>query len=54
MTSVVGVGADDPVVLVSVFKTPVAVAFTREVAAGRLDETERPRLIGCCEDLFAR
>ncbi len=35
------VGADDPVVLASVFKIPVAVAFAREVAAGRLDETER-------------
>jgi beta-lactamase class A len=33
-------GADDPVLLASVFKIPVAVAFAREVAAGRLDETE--------------
>lgn len=40
----VGVGADDPVVLASVFKIPVAVAFAREVAAGRLDETERIRV----------
>ncbi|MFD5244390.1 serine hydrolase [Amycolatopsis sp. NPDC058340] len=37
----VAVGADDPVVLASVFKIPVAVAFAREVAAGRIDETER-------------
>lgn len=37
----VGVGADDPVVLASVFKVPVAVAYAREVAAGRLDENER-------------
>ncbi|EWM12516.1 serine hydrolase [Kutzneria sp. 744] len=34
-------GADDPVVLASVFKVPVAVAYAREVAAGRLDENER-------------
>ncbi|MCK2239081.1 MULTISPECIES: serine hydrolase [unclassified Crossiella] len=37
----VSVGADEPVVLASVFKIPVAVAYAREVAAGRLDETER-------------
>ncbi|MFD6066803.1 serine hydrolase [Amycolatopsis lurida] len=37
----VAVGADDPVVLASVFKIPVAVAYAREVVAGRLDETER-------------
>ncbi|HEX7304441.1 MAG TPA: serine hydrolase [Lentzea sp.] len=36
-----GLGADDPVVLASVFKIPVAVAFAEEVAAGRLDETGR-------------
>ncbi|MDN5851834.1 MAG: class A beta-lactamase-related serine hydrolase [Actinomycetia bacterium] len=35
------VGADEPVVLASVFKIPVAVAYAREVAAGRLDPTER-------------
>lgn len=35
------VGADEPVVLASVFKIPVAVAYAREVVAGRLDETER-------------
>ena len=37
----VAVAADDPVVLASVFKIPVAVAYAREVSAGRLDETER-------------
>jgi beta-lactamase class A len=37
----VGVGADDTVVLASVFKIPVAVAYAREVAAGRLDPAER-------------
>ncbi|MDT7802541.1 MAG: beta-lactamase class [Actinomycetota bacterium] len=37
----VAVGADEPVVLASVFKIPVAVAYAREVVAGRLDETER-------------
>jgi beta-lactamase class A len=35
------VGADDPVVLASVFKIPVAVAYSREVSAGRLDPQER-------------
>lgn len=35
------VGADEPVVLASVFKIPVAVAYAREVATGRLDPTER-------------
>ncbi|WP_329060063.1 serine hydrolase [Amycolatopsis sp. NBC_01480] len=40
----VAVGADDPVVLASVFKIPVAVAYAREVVAGRLDETERTRV----------
>jgi beta-lactamase class A len=34
-------GADDGVVLASVFKIPVAVAYAREVAAGRLDPTGR-------------
>ncbi|MFK0248204.1 serine hydrolase [Amycolatopsis azurea] len=58
----VGVGADDPVVLASVFKIPVAVAFAREVAAGRLDDTERARVTsryriggigtaGCADDV---
>lgn len=37
----VSVGADDPVVLASVFKIPVAVAYARAVAAGRLDPDER-------------
>lgn len=37
----VAVHADEPVVLASVFKIPVAVAYAREVSAGRLDETER-------------
>ncbi|WP_037311615.1 serine hydrolase [Amycolatopsis orientalis] len=58
----VGVGADDPVVLASVFKIPVAVAFAREAAAGRLDDTERVRVTaryriggigtaGCADDV---
>ncbi|WP_409491959.1 serine hydrolase [Amycolatopsis sp. cmx-11-12] len=58
----VGVGADDQVVLASVFKIPLAVAFAREVAAGRLDETERTRVTaryriggigtaGCADDV---
>nr|WP_042178448.1 serine hydrolase [Kibdelosporangium sp. MJ126-NF4]CEL13185.1 secreted beta-lactamase [Kibdelosporangium sp. MJ126-NF4]CTQ98875.1 secreted beta-lactamase [Kibdelosporangium sp. MJ126-NF4] len=58
----VSVGADDQVVLASVFKIPVAVAFAREVAAGRLDETERTRVTaryriggigtaGCADDV---
>lgn len=37
----VAVDADEPVVLASVFKIAVAVAYAREVCAGRLDETER-------------
>ncbi|MER7504843.1 serine hydrolase [Nonomuraea pusilla] len=37
----VEVEADEPVVLASVFKVVVAVAFARAVAAGRLDPTER-------------
>jgi beta-lactamase class A len=40
----VAVRADAPVVLASVFKIPVAVAYAREVVAGRLDETERTRV----------
>lgn len=58
----VAVGADDPVVLASVFKIPVALAYAREVAAGRLDETERTRVTaryriggigtaGCADDV---
>lgn len=37
----VEVDADAPVVLASVFKIPFAVAYAREVAAGRLDPVER-------------
>ncbi|MGW4064688.1 serine hydrolase [Amycolatopsis sp. NPDC004747] len=58
----VAVGADAPVVLASVFKIPVAVAYAREVAAGRLDETARTRVgsryriggigtAGCADDV---
>ncbi|WP_053732743.1 serine hydrolase [Nocardia sp. NRRL S-836] len=58
----VAVGADDQVVLASVFKIPVAVAYAAEVAAGRLDETERTRVTsryriggigtaGCADDV---
>lgn len=36
----VSFGGDDQVVLASVFKIPVAVAYAREVEAGRLDPTE--------------
>ncbi|MEV6235129.1 serine hydrolase [Lentzea sp. NPDC051838] len=54
--------ADDPVVLASVFKIPVAVAYAEEVAAGRLDETERAKVTsryrvggigtaGCADDV---
>lgn len=39
-----GHGADEQVVLASVFKIPVAMAYAAEVAAGRLDETERTRV----------
>ena len=56
------VSADDPVVLASVFKIPVAVAYAREVVAGRLDETARTRVgsryriggigtAGCADDV---
>jgi beta-lactamase class A len=58
----VSVGGDEPVVLASVFKIAVAVAFAREVSSGRLDETEiatvgkRYRIgglgtAGCAEDV---
>ncbi|MGH3499380.1 MAG: serine hydrolase [Nocardioidaceae bacterium] len=58
----VSVDADESVVLASVFKIPVAVAFAREVAAGRLDDTERTRVTaryriggigtaGCADDV---
>jgi beta-lactamase class A len=50
------------VVLASVFKIPVALAYSREVSAGRLDETERTRVTaryriggigtaGCADDV---
>jgi beta-lactamase class A len=39
-------GADDPVVLASVFKIAVAVAYAREVAAGRLEPTARTTVTG--------
>ncbi|SDJ04690.1 beta-lactamase class A [Lentzea albidocapillata subsp. violacea] len=39
-----GHGADEQVVLASVFKIPVAVAYAAEVAAGRLDEMARTRV----------
>ncbi|SEQ16834.1 serine hydrolase [Lentzea albida] len=55
-------GADDRVVLASVFKIAVAVAFADEVAAGRLDASERTRVTsryriggigtaGCADDV---
>ncbi|MGH1565758.1 serine hydrolase [Mumia sp. DW29H23] len=58
----ISVGGDDPVVLASVFKIPVAVAYAREVAAGRLDPAERARVTsryriggigtaGCADDV---
>ncbi|MFF8913126.1 serine hydrolase [Streptomyces sp. NPDC015032] len=37
----IGVQADEPVCLASVFKIPVALAYAREAAAGRLGRTER-------------
>ncbi|MDX6418536.1 MAG: beta-lactamase class [Trebonia sp.] len=39
-------GADDPVVLASVFKIAVAVAYAREVAVGRLEPTARTTVTG--------
>ncbi|MEU5850252.1 serine hydrolase [Saccharopolyspora shandongensis] len=58
----VSAGGDHPVVLASVFKIPVAVAYAREVVAGRLDETERTKVTaryriggigtaGCADDV---
>ncbi|WP_020664826.1 serine hydrolase [Amycolatopsis benzoatilytica] len=58
----VSVNGDDPVVLASVFKIPLAVAYAREVVAGRLDETERTKVTaryrtggigtaGCADDV---
>lgn len=40
----VGAGADEPVVLASVFKVPLLVAFFRQVAAGVLDPAEQVTL----------
>ncbi|MCZ9883188.1 serine hydrolase [Arthrobacter sp. B2a2-09] len=37
----VSLNPDEPVVLASVFKVPFAVAYSREVSAGRLEETGR-------------
>ncbi|MFD0888065.1 serine hydrolase [Streptosporangium algeriense] len=37
----VGFGADDPVVLASVFKLPILLEYARQVAAGTLEPTER-------------
>ncbi|MFG2628217.1 serine hydrolase [Streptomyces sp. NPDC048473] len=37
----IDVAADEPVCLASVFKIPVALAYAREAAAGRLERTER-------------
>ncbi|REK90758.1 serine hydrolase [Streptomyces inhibens] len=37
----IGVAADEPVCLASVFKIPIALAYAREAAAGRLGRTER-------------
>lgn len=37
----VGLGADDPVVLASVFKLPILLEYGRQVAAGTLEPTER-------------
>ncbi|MFF2958897.1 serine hydrolase [Streptomyces sp. NPDC057963] len=37
----IGVAADEPVCLASVFKIPIALAYAREAAAGRLERTER-------------
>jgi beta-lactamase class A len=42
----VGVDADEPVVLASVFKIAVALGYARTVAAGRLDPTARTRVTG--------
>ncbi|SDY09084.1 beta-lactamase class A [Amycolatopsis xylanica] len=58
----VSVGGDDQVVLASVLKIPVGVAYAREVVAGRLDETARTKVgaryrvggigtAGCADDV---
>ncbi|MFJ4650287.1 serine hydrolase [Nocardia sp. NPDC088792] len=41
-----GLDADDPVVLASVFKIPVVLTYARQVAAGTLDPAERTRVTG--------
>jgi beta-lactamase class A len=40
----VGLGADEPVVLASVFKVLLIVEYARQVVAGQLDPTERVRV----------
>lgn len=40
-TAAVGLAPDDPVCLASVFKVPIALAYAREAAAGRVSRTER-------------
>ena len=40
----IDLGADEPVVLASVFKVLLAVEFARQVVAGQLDPTERVRV----------
>ncbi|CAL9523203.1 Beta-lactamase regulatory protein BlaB [Streptomyces sp. enrichment culture] len=40
----VGVGADDPVVIASIFKVLLVLEFARQVAAGQLDPRERVRV----------
>ena len=58
----VALDADEPVVLASVFKIPIAITYAREVAAGRLDPRERARVeardrvggigtAGCADDV---
>ncbi|MEU1693550.1 serine hydrolase [Streptomyces hirsutus] len=40
----VGIGADDPVVIASIFKVLLVLEFARQVAAGQLDPRERVRV----------
>ncbi|RJO75639.1 serine hydrolase [Nocardia panacis] len=58
----IGLGADHPVVLASVFKIPVVLTFARQVEAGELDPTERTTITardriggigtaGCADDV---
>ncbi|MFZ0215067.1 MAG: serine hydrolase [Candidatus Dormiibacterota bacterium] len=60
----IGCGADDPVVLASVFKIPIVLRYAIEVDAGRLDPTERTTIAarhrtggigtgGCADDVTA-